>query len=239
MNNLFRVGLLVAVMAWVASFTSAQAQPFNGNPRIQLASEFIRELEVLYRLQETANKELAEDSSSSGKIMTSIRVGTRTEFEMNESIHRLDRIAVDGQWVGVRDQLKRLDTERTAIWEEMIQMSKAMLSGLSDGPKPGVDYGAMTAHAPELAAEMEQVDKLEFTIAQACFFALVDDQRSGPDRKLYHLLLNKKERADMIQLIDNVFGPKLEEKNPPHIVGAAWAIKYALTRPTYKSADEP
>jgi hypothetical protein len=30
--------------------------------------------------------------------------------------------------------------------------------------------------------------------------------------KLYHLLLTKKERADIIQLIDNAFGPKLEDK---------------------------
>ena len=79
-------------MIYGACLTSAQSQSFNEkNPRVQLVSEFVRELEVLYRLQETAKKEFAEDNSAQGKIVTSIRVGTRTLFEMNESIHRLDR----------------------------------------------------------------------------------------------------------------------------------------------------
>ena len=78
-----------------------------------------------------------------------------------------------------------------------------------------------------------------FNIAQAMFFALVDDQRLGPDGKLYHLLLTKRERADMIHLIDEVWGQTLEDKNSSRIVSAAWAIKFGLTRTHYKSADEP
>jgi hypothetical protein len=219
---------------------SAQSQPSQTsinekNGRVQLASEFVRELEVIYRLQETGEKELAEDNSGSGKLITGIRVGARTMIEMNESIGRLDGIAVDGRWAEFRDVLKELDSERIRIFREMNQMAKAMMSG----PKPGVDYGAMAAHAPELTAELEQVDKSMFDMAKAMFFAVVDDQRLGPDGKLYHLLLTKKDRADMIQLIDNVFGSELEEKNPAYIVGAAWAIKFGLTRPNYKSADEP
>lgn len=231
-----RVGLLLVVMTCGgALFTSAHSQPLNErNPRIQLASEFVRELEVLYRLQETGKKELAEEHSSSGKLTTGIRVGTRTVLEMNESINRLDGIAVDGQWADIRDLLKQLDSERIRIFQEMNQMAKAMMSG----PKPGVDYGAMAAHAPELTAEIEQVDKSMFNMAQAMFFALVDEQRLGPDGKLYHLLLTKKERADMIQLIDRVWGQTLEDKNASSIVSAAWAIKYGLTRPNYKSADQ-
>jgi hypothetical protein len=218
-------------------FTSAQSQPaFNEkNPRIQLVSEFVRELEVLYRLQETAKKEFAEDSSAIGQLTTSIRVGTRTVFEMNESIHRLDTIALTGEWAKVRDMLKQLDTERISIVREMNRMSKAMLSG----PKPGTNYGAMVAHAPELTVQIEQIDKSVFKISQAIFFALVDERRVAPDGKLHHLLLGKKDRADTIQLIDNVFGPRLEDKNASSIVSAAWAIKYGLTRPIYKSADEP
>jgi hypothetical protein len=143
-------------------------------------------------------------------------------------------IVIDGQWAQFRDMLKGFDAERIATVQEMNQMSKVMLSN----PKPGVDYGAMAAHAPELTAQIEQIDKNMFTMAQPMFFALVDEQRLGPDGKLYHLLLTKKERADMIQLIDNVWGETLEDKNATSIVSAAWAIKYGLTRPHYKSADE-
>ena len=114
-------------------------------------------------------------------------------------------------------------------------MAKAMVRG----PKQGVDYGAMAAHAPELTAEIEQIDKSMFTMAVPMFFVLVDEQRLGSDGKLHHLLLTKKERTDMIQLIDQVWGQTLEDRNASSIVSAASAIKTGLTSPNYKSADEP
>jgi hypothetical protein len=240
MYSLLRVTLLLALTAG-ACLTSAQSQPSQGSSfnekdgRVQLASEFVRELEVLYRLQETAKKEVAENDSSLGQLTTGIRVGTRTVLEMNESIRRLDGIAVDGRWAEFRTMLKQLDTERIRIAEEFNQMAKAILRG----PEPGVNYGAMTAHAPELTAQIEQIDKAMFTAAQAMFFALVDEERVAPDGKLYHLLLTKKNRDGMVRLIDKIFGPTLEDKNASSIVSAAWAIKYGLTRPHYKSADEP
>jgi hypothetical protein len=60
------------------------------------------------------------------------------------------------------------------------------------------------------------------------------------DGTLHHLILDKKDRADMVDTIDTVFGQSLDDKkNATSIVNAAWAIKYGLTRPNYKAADEP
>jgi hypothetical protein len=192
-------------------------------------------LEVLYRLQETSKKEFAEDKSGPGGLVTGIRNGTRALYEMNESINRLNMIDVDATWAEFRDLLKELHQERIGVLQEINQMSKTLL----EGPKPGANYGKLTARAPELTAKMEQIDKTIFTTAQAMFFALVDDARIGPDGNLHHLLLTKKERTSMVQLIDKMFGPTtLEDKNSTHIVAAAWVIKYGLTRPHYKAADE-
>jgi hypothetical protein len=235
--------IFLAVLAGIGCsvlFTSAHSQVAPRIPdvgkktRIELVSEFVRELEVLYRLQETSKREFAEDNSSPGKLATGIRVGTRTLFEMNDCINRLGRIAVTGQWGKFRDQLRELHKNRIAIVQELNGMAKAML----EGPQPGVNYGAMSARAPELTAQVEQIDKTMFTMAQAMFFGLVDDGRVSSDGNLHHLLLTKNERAAMIRLIDNIFGRSLEDKNASSIVSAAWAIKYGLTRPTYKSADE-
>ncbi len=85
---------------------------------------------------------------------------------------------------------------------------------------------------------MEEIDKSIFTMSQAMFFALVDDARVGADGNLHHLLLTKKDRTSMVQLIDRMFGPTLEDKNASRIVSSAWVIKYGLTRPHYKAADE-
>jgi uncharacterized protein (DUF697 family) len=60
----------------------------------------------------------------------------------------------------------------------------------------------------------------------------------GGDGKLHRLILTKKDRTGMVQLIDKIFGSTLEDKNASHIVSSAWVIKYGLTRPHYKAADE-
>jgi hypothetical protein len=225
---------VAAKTADAASCVSVQSQPSQNCARIALAREFVRELEILYRLQETAKKEFAEDSSGPGRLMTGIRVGTRTIFEMNESINRLNLIEVDAEWATFRDFLKHFHQERIVSVQEMNRGAKTLLAG----PEPGVNYGKLAARAPELAAQMEEIDKNIFTIAQAIFFALVDDARVGADGNLHHLILTKKDRTSMVQLIDKIFGPTLEDENASRIVSAAWVIKVGLTRSHYKAADE-
>lgn len=162
-------------------------------------------------------------------------MGSRTVLEMNDSINRLNMIPVSGQWAEFRDLLKKLHQERVGVVQEITGASKTLLKG----PQPGVDYGVMMARAPELTAQMEATDKDIFTMSQAMFFALVDEGRQGADGNLNRVLLTKAERTRMVQFVEQSFGPILEDKNASHIVGAAWAIKYGLTLPKYKSADEP
>jgi hypothetical protein len=133
-----------------------------------------------------------------------------------------------------RDALKKLHQERIVLVHEMNQMSKTLLAG----PAPNVNYGKLTARAPEITAQVEQIDKIIFTISKAMFFALVDEDRVGGDGKLHRLILTKKDRTGMVQLIDKISGSTLEDKNASHIVSSAWVIKYGLTRPHYKAADE-
>src|SRR5215510_3379052 len=103
------IGLLLGAFVYGASCASLQSEPLAGNAqkatRIALAQEFVRELEVIYRLQEAAKKEFAEDSSGSGKVTTGVRVSTRTLFEMNDCINRLSMIIVDARWAEFRDAL--------------------------------------------------------------------------------------------------------------------------------------
>src|SRR6266436_3863889 len=129
MHKQLWIGLLVGVIVYGASCASVQSQPVPGNAqktaRIALVQEFVRELEVLYRLQETAKKEFAEDKT--GGLVTGIRNGTRALFEMNESINRLSMINVDARWAAFRDLLKEAHQERIGVLQEMNQMSKTLL----------------------------------------------------------------------------------------------------------------
>ena len=71
MHSSLRVGLFFGVIAFAAFCTSAQSQPANPfnekNPRVQLVTEFVRDLEVLYRLQETAKKNLLKTVRQQGR----------------------------------------------------------------------------------------------------------------------------------------------------------------------------
>jgi hypothetical protein len=116
----------LAMIGCNVAFTSAYSQvsprgvaDSEKKARIELASEFVRELEVLYGLQETAKKELAENTSTEAQLATGIRTATRTGFEMNTSINRLGRIALAGQWAKFRDLLTELHEQRIAIMQEI------------------------------------------------------------------------------------------------------------------------
>ena len=231
------VGLLVGLTTYETFCASAQA---DGSPtatektaRIALVQEFVRDMVIIYRLQEAAKIELAspKNSSTAGKLTTSISVGARTLSEMQESVSRLDMIGIDTRWGEIRDLLKSFHNQRIAALQEMNQMSKAMLSS----SEPGVNDGAMT----ELTARIEQIDKSMLQMSQDLFFALVDEGRVEADGSLHHLILNKKDRADTVHIIDTAFGRSLDDENATSVVKAARATKYELTRPNYKAADEP
>src|SRR5215468_3714729 len=147
MHKQLWIGLLLGFVIYGASCASLQSEPLAGKAqkaaRIALAQEFVRELEVIYRLQEPAKREFAEDSSGPGKLTTDVRVGTRTLFEMNDSINRLNMISVDARWVEFRDALKKLHQERIVLVHEMNQVSKTLLAG----PQPDVNYDKLTAPA--------------------------------------------------------------------------------------------
>lgn len=230
------MGLLIGVAIFGTPLNAQRPPtPEEKAARIALVKEFIREVQDLYGLQQTAKKEFAENQSSDGQTATGIRVGTRTLLEMDQSIRRLTLIPVTGRWAETRDLLKRLHEQRMELFLEMTENAKNILSG----PRPGVDYGAMAARAPELTALVENNDKAVFQMSQVMFFALVDEGRQGPDGNLHHLILTKTERASIVQSIDRSFGPALDDKNATHIVLSAWAIKHGLTGTHYKAADEP
>ena len=189
---------------------------------------------MLDGLQEMAKKELAEDKSTQGRLATAIRVGTRTVFEMNTSMRILDRIFPDGRWDDFRTALISIDTERSSLHKEMVDTSKKFLSG----PETGINYGAFVARAPEITAQVEQLDQMIFKMSQAMFLGLLDEEKTDKDGNISHLIVTARERNEIIQGIDIHFGSRLEDKNATHIVLAAWAIKYGLTQSRYRSADE-
>jgi hypothetical protein len=194
--------------------------------RIQFVNEFIRELETLHRLQQTAAKELAEHTSPTGKLMTAVRVGTLTIMEITSENGRLETLKLGERWQSFNTSLQKLNDMRIEMNTEIVDGAKKLLSG----PKNGVDYGAIMARAPELTAYIEQVDKGIFDISVPVALSLIDQGRIDKEGKLSYLILTEKQRAQMVKLLESIFGSKLSEESQNYIVSAASTLKHQLTR---------
>jgi hypothetical protein len=73
------ISAFAALLIGVVIYGSADAQrsPVADDKaaRIALVREFVREVQALYGLQQTTEKEIAEDPSSNGKLMNSHQSG--------------------------------------------------------------------------------------------------------------------------------------------------------------------
>ena len=106
------------------------------------------------------------------------------------------------------------------------------------GPKPGVDYGKITASLPKINALVEFIDKGIFETAPVVFSSLIqmkENSRGGAD----HLSITKAERDDLVHKIKLAFGDKLNQQDQNWIVSAAAILDTYLERKGYKSSDEP
>lgn len=225
-----------SVVAFGLCTGSARAQkPVAANAGvIDLVKEFIRECERLYHFQQMAKDDFVEDTSSTGKIMTSIRVGAEAVTEMSVSVRTLNRMQLSGQANDLRTLLVQMDSDRIATLQDSVAISKKLFSA----PEPGVNYGALMALMPKVTAEIDKIDQLMFKMSQALALSLLDPKRIDPDGEMRHLIVTRQERASLIKEIDLSFGKDLDDEHPSYIVASGWAIKLILTKPGNKSADE-
>jgi hypothetical protein len=114
---------LIAILPASAEMQSAQRAQ-----RIELVNLYIGELEKLQNFQQTAAKEFAKDETVLARLMTSIRVGTRIVYAMNEINSRLDSLQLSETYQKLILLLRSLNEQRIQSVKEMISSAKIMLS---------------------------------------------------------------------------------------------------------------
>jgi hypothetical protein len=119
-----------AVFLLLPAAHSQPVQSINTNERaarVAFVKEFIREVEALY--QQTAQKELAEDSSPNGKLATAIRGGTRIIYETNGRTGGWAHARAHQGWLGGREATRR---EAGCHWS----VARPEASRRGEGPRP-------------------------------------------------------------------------------------------------------
>ena len=90
---------------------------------------------------------------------------------------------------------------------------------------------------PKVRAELDQTDHDLMEVVPGVLMTLVD-QREDSKGHCSHLLITKAEAAKLLADLQTYFGAKLEEKNPPYLVGSAQIMKDGLLK-GWKYADDP
>jgi hypothetical protein len=166
----------------------------DSSPTVRFVNEYIRELEDAYAIQTNAKKELSE-SSGIDKLMSEIRISTRTTIDLNTNISALKEIKLDAQCDDFRAGLIQIYGQKIGLHRQIIDDATEMLSG----PKPGVDYGKIMAHAPQMTAMNESLDKTIFDITRGIFLCVVD-RTSEKNGILTRLVMTNNERKQMIRV---------------------------------------
>ncbi len=113
-----------------------------------------------------------------------------------------------------------------------------MATTLLSGPKPGVDYGALTAEAPKITAGLEYIDRSLLQATPLIFATLIDNK---PDKQghMSRLSITRAERDKLVRDLQLGFGKKLDQDNQNLIVSSASVLRDYLAKKGYKCSDEP
>ena len=109
----------------------------------------MREIGITEELRELAAKEVTEPGANKNAAM--IRSGTRIVLELTSQVAILKSMSLNPPFDDMPATIAAFYQQKIDAYNKMIAMATAFVQG----PKPGVDYGALAAEAPKLTAMIE------------------------------------------------------------------------------------
>src|SRR5262245_1929947 len=155
--------LIVAVVLFPTGAFSQQA------PNVAFVSEYVRELGANERDRELSEKEISVNDLNE-KFTAMISASTRITLTLSSQMSSLPAMRLAKPYYELTNNLATFYCHKIDVYNSLTEMATAILSG----PKPGVDYGAMTANAPKLTATLEYIDRALFEVTPLVFSTLID-----------------------------------------------------------------
>jgi len=205
-------------------------------PPLAFVTEYIRELAQNEDTRAHLEQDYIKANKTGGQvaIMEGIYVSTRIQLELRDQIGRLKDIHLSKEFDFIVQGIIAFDEHKIDIHQRYIEILGAFVGG----PKPGVDYGSLSAELPKLRADLDQTDHDLMDVVPAILMTL-QDPRPDSKNQCSHLLITKAEKVKLLGDLRTHFGAKLEEKNPPYLVGSAQVLKAGLSQQGWKYADDP
>ncbi|MFM0428184.1 hypothetical protein PQQ75_04140 [Paraburkholderia aspalathi] len=202
----------------------------------EVASEFVRELVETKNYQDVAKTDFdsARKEGPQEVMMAIIRNGTRIKLSLGESIGRLKQMHLAAPFDTLIPTLIELNNRKIALYDEMVSTAKVFV----EGPKPGVDYGKLSAHMPEVTAQVEYVDETIFRATPLVFAAIVS-QKPDSQNHLSHLSITRSQAQELVTSLQDGFGASMDAKDQSWTVSSASVLRDSLRDKGYKYADDP
>jgi hypothetical protein len=226
-----RAVIISAIVGGIMSYSSVSVRAAD-NANLQFVTEYVRELGELERLRAAAFDELNADADASNKMASCVRSSTRFELELQAQVSMLRRMQLVPPFDQLPSNIGEFDQRRIELYNRMGEGCSTMLAG----PKPNIDYGAISAELPKITAEIEYVDHSLFQAMPLIFATLIDP---APDAKnhMSKLIITKAQRKKLIDDLDSYFGKKMDTDQQNWIVSSASVLKAYLLK-DYTASDE-
>jgi hypothetical protein len=215
-----KVTLLFVGLFSLAAATAAIAAPY------QFVSEYVRELGAIESIRARAEKELS--GSANETMATCVRNSTRFNLELTSQSAMISRMVLAAPLADLPSKIASLYDDKAAIHQKLSDLCATMMAG----PKPNVDYGALSAEAPKLNAQLEFIDKTLFQVTPLIFAALIDPVPDAQNH-MSRLVITATERDALVRSLDSYFGKKLDAPDQNYTVSAASVLKGYLTKKGY------
>lgn len=219
---------IVALAALLLSATGLAAETSH----LTFVSEYIREIGINEELREVAFKDVTEPGADKNAAI--IRSSTRIVLELTSQVAMLKSMLLNPPFDKLPETIAAFYEQKIDIHNRMIAMASAFVQG----PKPGVDYGALAAEAPKLTATIEYIDHSIFRATPLIFATLIADK---PDNQghMSRLRITRAERGKLVQSLQISFGDKMNQTDQNWIVSSATVLRDYLIKKGYKCSDDP
>jgi hypothetical protein len=230
---------LLSLIAALTLFGQALAATAPETSRVDTARTFADALVETHQSEVQAKRDVDAIPVGPNRgnliLMAIVRNCTRTKMKLNVTIERLRQIHIaDPQFNTLVPYLVENYTRKVELYDEMIQAAQLLLAG----PKPGVDYGKVTGHMPEITAQVEYVDESIFKITPMVGLLLVLQK---PDSKNHpsHLWITRQQGLEIITRLQRGFGGALDVKEQNWTTNSASVLRTVLRDKGYMYSDDP
>jgi hypothetical protein len=226
---------VVFIFAWASRPAPIAAAEKPETPHLEFVTEYIRELAAIEAIRDAAKREL-EEGGEANSLSSSIHIYTLFRLELQAEIGVLRIMRLNPPYDSLITDVMRFYDSKISVYKRMTDIVSTILAG-TISPKPTVDYGGLAAELPQLRARLDDIDHTLFKAATPSVFITLIDPKADSQNHASHMKLTKAERARLIDMLNNGFGSKMDQKDQNYGVSSATVLRDLLKE--RKCSDEP